>query len=52
MTAPQTTRPAGLDELVAGIRELSRTVAVLVEKVDRIDRKLNNNDRPEGVNRP
>lgn len=39
-SAPQTTRPAGLDELVAGIRELSATVAVVVDRLDRIENKL------------
>jgi len=32
--------PAGLDELVAGIRELSRTVAVVVDRLDRIECKI------------
>lgn len=50
MTAPTT--PAGLTELAGELRELSRTVAVLVEKVDRIDSKLDNLTDPEGVNRP
>ena len=42
-----TTRPAGLDELVAGIRELSREVAVVVDRLDRIENKL---DDLKGVN--
>lgn len=29
-----------LDELVAGIRELSATVAVVVDRLDRIENKL------------
>ena len=43
MTAP-TEAPAGLTELVEGIRELSRDVAVVLDRLDRIDEKLNNID--------
>lgn len=35
-----------LDELVAGIRELSRDVAVVVDRLDRIENKI---DRLNGV---
>lgn len=51
MTTTPTT-PADLTELAEGIRELSRTVAVLVEKVDRIDSKLDNLTDLKGEKRP
>lgn len=35
-----TTRIDGVDELVAGIRELSREVAVVVDRLGRIENKL------------